>query len=480
MTVKATPPGAALPGITISEVEVPCLYRARSKPYIPRAMGTPQQSDPAVPPGDHRKSPLDRDALLIVDNDSLSRKAHKEAIEAVCPQSLEVIAAGTAEEALGVLYSLRDQNRNIEMVIAKQALSGIPGGRLLEIVNAQFPHVTKILLSDHPSLDEAVYSFNNAGLSKYIALPWEPEDVKFTITALLRQREMKALNDRLLCDLQERNQQLTVAYQSLEAARSDLERSYIQTVQSLAVALEAKDRYTAGHSQRVARFAMLIARGMDLPKAEIDLVGQVALLHDIGKIGMLDTILNKPGNLTAEERDLVKSHPVVGAQILGPVRTFERHVLGIKHHHEMYDGSGYPDGLRGKDIPLAARIVSLADSFDAMTSTRPYRVGLPLEFAMKEMQRMSGKQFCPDVVETFLRILRESSVVDARAVEALAEDAAPPGIKWTPPPPAKPAGAAVAPPGVAVEPARQEAPGPVDGEAKEAAAEKAGGADRAA
>jgi putative nucleotidyltransferase with HDIG domain len=419
-------------------------------------MGTPQHTEPAAAPGDHGKSPSGRDALLIVDHDSVSRQAHKERIEAVCPQSLEVIAASTAEEALGILYSLRDQNRGIEMVIAKQNLSGIPGGRLLEIVNAQFPLVTKILLSDHPSLDEAVYSFNNAGLSKYIPLPWEPEDVKFTITALLRQREMKALNDRLLDDLQERNQQLTVAYQNLESARAELERSYIQTVQSLAVALEAKDRYTAGHSQRVSRVARLIARGMSLPKAEVDLVGQVALLHDIGKIGMLDTILNKPGKLTAEELDLVKSHPVVGAQILGPVRTFERHVLGIKHHHEMYDGSGYPDGLRGKEIPLAARVVSLADSFDAMTSTRPYRVGLPLEFAMKEMQRMSGKQFCPDVVEAFLRILRESGVMDARAVEALAADEAAPGM-----------GGATAGSG-----------GP--GEAQEAAAEKAGGANRAA
>src|SRR5207247_121706 len=129
-----------------------------------------------------------------------------------------------------------------------------------------------------------------------------------------------------LSDLQVRNQELTSALGSLEGARRDLERSYIQTVESLAVALEAKDRYTAGHSQRVRKFAELIARSLGLPGGEVEIIGQAALLHDIGKIGMLDKILNKPMNLTPDEREIIKSHPVVGAQILGPVRTFEKHV----------------------------------------------------------------------------------------------------------------------------------------------------------
>jgi putative nucleotidyltransferase with HDIG domain len=192
----------------------------------------------------------------------------------------------------------------------------------------------------------------------------------------------------------------------------------MQTVQSLAVALEAKDRYTSGHSQRVSRFATLIARSMGLPRDEIEVVSQVALLHDIGKIGMLDAILNKPANLTPEEREMVKSHPVVGAQILSPVKTFERHVGGIRHHHEMYDGTGYPDGLRGEEIPISARIVSLADAFDAMTSTRPYRIGLPLAFAMQEMVRMRGRQFCPLAVDAFVRVLQLTGAVEPAAAPA--------------------------------------------------------------
>ncbi len=356
---------------------------------------------------------MSRRALVILEPDAGTRALLKERIAAVSPPEIEVLTADSAEEALGILYALRDQHRPIEMVIAAQATPGIAGTRFLEIVSAQFPTVGKILLSGRPSLDEAIHAFNNAGIDKYIPMPWEPEDVKFTITALLRQREMKRLNEKLLSDLQIRNRELTVALTSLESARNEVEHSYIQTVESLAVALEAKDRYTSGHSQRVRKFSVLIARSLGLPKEEVDVIGQAALLHDIGKIGMLDKILNKPANLTPEEREAIKAHPVIGAQILAPVRTFEKHVAGIKHHHEMYDGTGYPDKLKGTDIPIAARIVSLADAFDAMTSTRPYRIGLPLDFAIKEMRRMAGTQFCPDCVNAFVRVLQSTETAEA-------------------------------------------------------------------
>ena len=143
---------------------------------------------------------------------------------------------------------------------------------------------------------------------------------------------------------------------------------------------------------------------------------------------MLDKILNKPANLTPEERESIKSHPVVGAQILAPVATFTKHVAGIKHHHEMYDGTGYPDRLKGTDIPLSARIVCLADAFDAMTSTRPYRVGLPLEFAMQEMKKMAGRQFCPECVDAFIRVLKSKGVLEEEIPQAPGGDpgAAPP------------------------------------------------------
>ncbi len=371
-----------------------------------------------------------RPVVVLIDNSSVTRVLHKERIEASCPHEIEVLTAGSAEEALGTLYALRDQARVIELVIVSQGLPGMPGNRLLEIINAQFPLVGKILLSDKPALEEAIYAFNNSGVDRYIPLPWESEDIKFTINSLLQQREMKRLNERLMSDLQVRNVELTAALGNLQDARRQLETSYIQTVQSLAIALEAKDRYTSGHSQRVSRFATLIARAMGLPREEVELVAQVALLHDIGKIGMLDSILNKPSNLNDAERELVKSHPVVGAQILAPVKTFERHVAGIRYHHEMFDGSGYPDGLKGEEIPVAARIVSLADAFDAMTSTRPYRIGLPLTFAIQEMTKMRGKQFCPLAVDAFARVLQSAAAAEpiAPAPTAPALAAAPDAI----------------------------------------------------
>lgn len=363
---------------------------------------------------------MSRPALIIIDHDSVTRKLHEKRVGAVCPPHIEVMTATCAEEALGLLHSLGKDKRAIEMVITSQKMPGMTGGRLLEIVNSQFLGVGKILLSDTPSLEEAIYAFNNAAVDKYIPLPWDAEDIKFTITTLFRQREMSRLNTQLLADLKERNAQLTEAFANLQEARHDLERSYIQTIESLAVALEAKDRYTSGHSQRVSRFATRIAKAMGLGGEDVEIIRQVALLHDIGKIGMVDSILNKPSNLTDEERELVKSHPVVGAQILVPVRTFEKHVDGIRYHHEMYDGSGYPDGLKGTDIPLAARVISLADAFDAMTSTRPYRVGLPLSFAMQEIQKMRGRQFCPEAVDAFLRVLRATG---AAVPEPLPQDA---------------------------------------------------------
>lgn len=350
--------------------------------------------------------------LVLVDHDSQSRAKLRERMQSVSPLDTQVLAGGSTEEGLGILHGLREQDTSIELVIARHPMPGMSGTRFLEIVSAQFPTAGRILLSDNPSLEEAVNAFNNTGIVRYIPMPWDPEDVEFTVKTLLSQREMKRINEQLLVVLKDRNRELTTALGDLKQTRHELERSYIQTIESLAVALEAKDRYTSGHSQRVSRFAILISRSLGLPRNEVDIIGQVALLHDIGKIGMLDRILNKPTNLNPEERELVKAHPVIGAQILGPVRTFSEHIAGIKHHHEMYDGTGYPDRLRGREIPIAARIVCLADAFDAMTSTRPYRVGLPLEFAVREMQKMVGRQFCPDCVDAFVRVLKTSGVVE--------------------------------------------------------------------
>jgi len=185
----------------------------------------------------------------------------------------------------------------------------------------------------------------------------------------------------------------------------DLEASYLSAVRALANSIDAKDAYTRGHSERVARYSMEIGRAMGLNTDEIKNLHIGALLHDIGKIGISEAIINKNSKLTDEEYQEIKTHPSRGASIIEPAKFLREKVPLIKFHHERYDGRGYPDGLKGENIPLMARIVCCADSFDAMTSRRAYRDTMPLDEARKELIRCSGTQFDPRVVSAFLEVL---------------------------------------------------------------------------
>ncbi len=188
---------------------------------------------------------------------------------------------------------------------------------------------------------------------------------------------------------------------------NDLLDLYLHTIQSLAAAIDAKDSYTHGHSKRVMAYSIAIAEEMGFAEAELNTLRHTALLHDIGKIGISESILQKPGKLTNEEFDYIKGHPVVGAHILESIEFLKDVRMQMRHHHEKYDGTGYPDGLKGENIPIGARIISVADTYDAMTSTRPYRKGLEHEVAVKEIERCSGTQFDPYVVNCFLKIADE-------------------------------------------------------------------------
>ena len=180
----------------------------------------------------------------------------------------------------------------------------------------------------------------------------------------------------------------------------DLQATFQQTIQSLARTIDKMDRYTAGHSERVARYAAALARWLGLAPAMIEIVRQAALMHDIGKIGCVMN-LNKAGKLTQDEYEIFKKHPVYGREILDPIRFLEPVIPGVHLHHERWDGRGYPLGLRGNEIPLIARIISVADTYDAMTSDRAYRRALPHEVTVNEIVRCSATQFDPDVTGEF-------------------------------------------------------------------------------
>jgi response regulator RpfG family c-di-GMP phosphodiesterase len=195
---------------------------------------------------------------------------------------------------------------------------------------------------------------------------------------------------------------------AIENARlyEDLQATFQQTIQSLARTIDKMDHYTAGHSERVAHYAVVLARWIGLPEAEIEIVRHSALMHDIGKIGCVMN-LNKPGKLTLDEYDVFKRHPVYGRDILDPVRFLAPVVPGVYLHHERWDGRGYPLGLAKNDIPLIARIISIADTYDAMTSDRSYRRALPHDVTVSEIERCSGSQFDPDLAGTFVERIEE-------------------------------------------------------------------------
>jgi len=190
----------------------------------------------------------------------------------------------------------------------------------------------------------------------------------------------------------------------LETALGDLRETYVATMKSLAQVVEAKDTTTRGHLDRTLSYGLALAERIDPELAARPEVAYGFFLHDIGKVGIPERVLSKPGPLDEDEWQVMREHPAIGAQIVEPIRFLSGAVEIVQAHHERWDGAGYPLGLRGAHIPLAARIFSVADSFDAMTSDRPYRAALPLEMALDEIAAASRTQFDPDVVEAFLSL----------------------------------------------------------------------------
>ncbi len=199
---------------------------------------------------------------------------------------------------------------------------------------------------------------------------------------------------------------------AIENARlfESLEEIYLEVITALASAIDARDSYTHGHSNRVTEFAVAIAEEMGLPPFEVDVIRNASILHDVGKIGIRESILHKPGKLTTDEVREMQYHPYIGYKILQSVKLLEPVLPLVYHHQEHYDGGGYPEGLKGEEIPLGSRIIAVADAFEAMTSDRPYRMARASEAALEELKALAGKQFDPDVVDAFLRLVERDGL----------------------------------------------------------------------
>ena len=276
------------------------------------------------------------------------------------------------------------------LVLSDLRMPKMDGKELLRAIRARFPDVAVVMITAVADVEMAV-SCLALGAADYVVKPYQLEDVRARVSQALDKRRLLLENRAHREHLEER-----VAAQSRR-----LEEMYWASVQSLAEALELKDPYTRGHSVRVSHYAAAIARSLGL---DAEMIRQIELgghVHDIGKIGVRESVLNKTGPLTPDEYAHVMTHPMLGWRVLSPLFGDAPHALNIvRSHHERFDGLGKPDGLAGKAIPLEARIVAAADALDAMTSYRPYRPGeMTLEEAVREIRRHVGTQFDPDVVE---------------------------------------------------------------------------------
>jgi len=323
--------------------------------------------------------------ILIVDDEEAVRKLLKQKLSG---EGYECWEAGSANRALDIL-----RDNTVELVILDIKMPGKSGAQLLPEIRASYPDTMVIMATAITETSTAVYCMR-LGAYDYITKPFNLDEVSLSVGKALEKRRL---------ELENRDYQQHLEQRVKEQAKK-IRVSFLNAITALAYALEAKDRYTSGHSQRVAEMSVAIARELGLPPDRIDSIRLAGQVHDIGKIGVREAVLNKPAKLTDKEFNQIKRHCEIGEHILSPIVDDEEILNMVRHHHERYNGIGYPDGLSGEQIPLGARILAVADAFDAMTSERPYREAMSAEEACAEIERGKGTHFNPEVVEAFLRI----------------------------------------------------------------------------
>jgi putative two-component system response regulator len=327
---------------------------------------------------------LKRHKILVVDDES----ANLRLLKRVFSDEYDVIEADNGVRGLELL-----KEHAVSLIISDQRMPGITGVQLLEKSLDFRPEAIKILLTGYADIQALIDAINSGKVYKYIPKPWDADELKVTVRRALEAYELRQKNDGLLIEL--RN---TLA---------QLEEVSMGTIRALADALDAKCDYTSGHSLRVSRYAVGIAKQMNLAAEDQKDIELAGILHDIGKIGVPESILWKPDKLNSEEQSIMSSHPIKSAQIIGELKGLGKVRHYVLHHHEHIDGSGYPDKLVGEAIPLGSRIILVADAYDAMTTDRPYRTAIGHERAASELHKFAGKQFDPIIVDALLEMVGE-------------------------------------------------------------------------
>ncbi len=352
--------------------------------------------------------PENNKILFICDENEVSRYlVEKLMVEGGYFVALE----STAEKGLEAFRA-----NDFDLIIAKPKMPDLDSLELIRELKRADPDCIIVALLEEHKQEELEYLFS-LGIYDFITKPINLEKLFFLVRKGIEMHTLMLANRRLTQGLKESNtaleKQNTLLAKRIEDSTKNLTRlyedlrtTYMRTIKVLAQAIDARDHYTHSHSEGVAKYAVIIAAEMALSAKEIETIRQACELHDLGKIGVEDCILSKVTPLTEEEWKQIRRHPLIAAQILEPL-TFLNDVIDlVRQHHEHYDGTGYPEGRKGEDILLGARIIHLADAYEAMTSARSYRkIPLTKEAAVAEIKKHSGTQFDPKVVEAFLKVL---------------------------------------------------------------------------
>jgi putative nucleotidyltransferase with HDIG domain len=329
--------------------------------------------------------------ILVVDDEDAIR-------EIVCSM-LAAANYKTRQASSGLkALALLDAGEEFELMLSDLMMADLDGIGLLERTKEGYPDMPVVMVTAVHDISVALAAIRN-GAYDYLLKPFEREQLLATVRRALENRRLKMENRKYQTELESLVDART---EQLRNTMADLERSYGMTLEALGGALDLKDAETEGHSRRVTVFTIAIARAMGLSKDQIDVIARGAFLHDIGKMAIPDAILRKPGKLDPDEVTIMREHCYHGYQILKKIPFLKEAAEIVYAHQEHYDGSGYPRQLRGDEIPLGARIFSVADTLDAITSDRPYRAAQSLSAAREEINNWSGRQFDPEVVTMFM------------------------------------------------------------------------------
>ncbi len=341
--------------------------------------------------------------VLVVDDELSVREILCEGLEAF---GFDTRMAADADEAMSLL-----ENERFHLLLTDIDMPGRSGIDLMNSARTAFPDLDVVMVTGVVDAKTAIKAIRD-GASDYVTKPFNLEEVQIVVDRTLEKRrlieENRSYQEHLEDLVELRTGELVEKHREVEHLYDDLQDSYESSLQALVTALDFRDNETQGHSYRVVEYAVIVAKEMGIEEPELTWIRRGAILHDVGKIGIPDSILKKPGKLDEAEWEEMKRHPEMGFRMLQHIRFLEPALDIVMSHQERFDGTGYPRGLQGEEIPLGARIFAVVDTFDAMTSDRPYRKALTIEDARSEIREWSGRQFDPDVAEAFLQVPAET------------------------------------------------------------------------